>query len=244
MEVILDNYLITISIIVISFFTAMITSLAGAGGGTILLAYMLQFINPLVAIPIHGTVQLTSNIARVFLFRKYLVWKLIIPFCMFLPFGVYLGLTIFQNLDSQKIKFLIGAFIISTIVFQNLKKNKKVRIPKTFYYILGFFTGVMNMLVGVIAPILAIIIRNNLTKKEEIVGTLGFFGFTGNLIKIFGFMFIGFEFYEYLTLILLMIPSTILGSRVGQILLFKIDEKTFKVIFDAILFLLALRLLF
>ena len=85
---------------------------------------------------------------------------------------------------------------------------------------------------------------NNLTKKEEIVGTLGFFGFTGNLIKIFGFMFIGFEFYEYLTLILLMIPSTILGSRVGQILLFKIDEKTFKVIFDAILFLLALRLLF
>ncbi len=52
MDVILDNYLITISIIVISFFTAMITSLAGAGGGTILLAYMLQFINPLVAIPI------------------------------------------------------------------------------------------------------------------------------------------------------------------------------------------------
>ena len=127
----------------------MITSLAGAGGGTILLAYMLQFINPLVAIPIHGTVQLTSNIARVFLFRKYLVWKLIIPFCMFLPFGVYLGLTIFQNLDSQKIKFLIGAFIISTIVFQNIKKNKKVRIPINFYYILGFFTGVMNMLVAV-----------------------------------------------------------------------------------------------
>ena len=100
------------------------------------------------------------------------------------------------------------------------------------------------MLVGVIAPILAIIIRNNLTKKEEIVGTLGFFGFIGNLIKIIGFMFIGFNFYEYLTLILLMIPSTIFGSRVGQILLFKIDEKTFKVIFDAILFLLALRLLF
>ena len=139
MDVILDNYLITISIIVISFFTAMITSLAGAGGGTILLAYMLQFINPLVAIPIHGTVQLTSNIARVFLFRKYLVWKLIIPFCMFLPFGVYLGLTIFQNLDSQKIKFLIGAFIISTIVFQNIKKNKKVRMPTNFYYFLGFF---------------------------------------------------------------------------------------------------------
>ena len=127
MDVILDNYLNTISIIVISFFTAMITSLAGAGGGTILLAYMLQFINPLVAIPIHGTVQLTSNIARVFLFRKYLVWKLIIPFCMFLPFGVYLGLTIFQNLDSQKIKFLIGAFIISCLLYTSPSPRDRIR---------------------------------------------------------------------------------------------------------------------
>ena len=95
MEVILDNYTITISIVIVSFFTAMITSIAGAGGGTILLAYMLQFINPLVAIPIHGTVQLTSNITRAFLFRKYLVWKLILPFCFFLPLGVFVGLIIY-----------------------------------------------------------------------------------------------------------------------------------------------------
>ena len=114
------------------------------------------------------------------------------------------------------------------IIFEKFRYTKNILLG----LILTIFTGVMNMLVGVIAPILAIIIRNNLTKKEEIVGTLGFFGFIGNLIKIIGFMFIGFNFYEYLTLILLMIPSTILGSKTGQILLFKIDEKTFKVIFD------------
>ena len=198
MDVILDNYLITISIIVVSFFTAMITSLAGAGGGTILLAYMLQFINPLVAIPIHGTVQLTSNITRAFLFRKYLVWKLIIPFCMFLPFGVYLGLTIFQKFRYTKNKVFNWCIHYFNNSISKYKKNKKVNIPKNFYYFLGFFTGVMNMLVGVIAPILAVIIKNNLTKKEEIVGTLGFFGLIGNLIKIIGFMLIGFNFFEYL----------------------------------------------
>ena len=244
MDVILDNYTITISIVIVSFFTAMITSIAGAGGGTILLAYMLQFINPLVAIPIHGTVQLTSNITRVFLFRKYLVWKLIVPFCIFLPLGVFVGLIIFKNLDAQKIKFLIGIFIILTMLIQYIKKNKKINIPKKFYYFLGFFTGIMNMLVGVIAPILAVIIKNNLTKKEEIVGTLGFFGLIGNLIKIIGFMLIGFNFFEYLIIILLMIPSTILGSKIGQVLLFKMNEKTFKIIFDIILFSLAVRLLF
>ena len=80
--------------------------------------------------------------------------------------------------------------------------------------------------------------------KEEIVGTLGFFGLIGNLIKIIGFMLIGFNFFEYLILILLMIPSTILGSKTGQVLLFKMNEKTFKIIFDIVLFSLAIRLLF
>ena len=31
---------------VLSFFTALMTSIAGAGGGTVLLAAMLQFMNP------------------------------------------------------------------------------------------------------------------------------------------------------------------------------------------------------
>ena len=37
-----ENILLT----TLSFFTALMTSLAGAGGGTVLLAAMLQFMNP------------------------------------------------------------------------------------------------------------------------------------------------------------------------------------------------------
>ena len=48
-----DNILLT----VLSFFTALMTSLAGAGGGTVLLAAMLQFMNPAEAIPVHGVIQ-------------------------------------------------------------------------------------------------------------------------------------------------------------------------------------------
>ena len=122
MEVILDNYTITISIVIVSFFTAMITSIAGAGGGTILLAYMLQFINPLVAMPIHGTVQLTSNIMRAFLFRKYLVWKLILPFCIFLPLGVFVGLIIFKNLSWHFYSFYQCSIFIWFLIF-SIKKS-------------------------------------------------------------------------------------------------------------------------
>ena len=88
-----DNILLT----VLSFFTAMMTSIAGAGGGTVLLAAMLQFMNPAEAIPVHGVIQLSSNLTRVLLLRKYVNWKIIFKFSLLLPFGVYLGLKIFQS---------------------------------------------------------------------------------------------------------------------------------------------------
>lgn len=58
-----DNLLLTLH----SFFTAMITSIARAGGGTVLLTAMLQFMNPSEAIPVHGVIQFVSNIERTLL---------------------------------------------------------------------------------------------------------------------------------------------------------------------------------
>ena len=68
-----DNLLLTL----LSIFTAMMTSIAGAGGGTVLLAAMLQFMNPSEAIPVHGVIQFTSNIARTWLLRKFVIWSII-----------------------------------------------------------------------------------------------------------------------------------------------------------------------
>ena len=68
-----ENIILT----VLSFFTALMTSIAGAGGGTVLLAAMLQFMNPAEAIPVHGVIQLSSNMTRTWLLRKYVNWKII-----------------------------------------------------------------------------------------------------------------------------------------------------------------------
>ena len=73
-----DNLLLTL----LSFFTAMMTSIAGAGGGTVLLAAMLQFMNPSEAIPVHGVIQFTSNIARTWLLRKFVKWGIILKFSL------------------------------------------------------------------------------------------------------------------------------------------------------------------
>ena len=229
-----DNLLLTL----LSFFTAMMTSIAGAGGGTVLLAAMLQFMNPSEAIPVHGVIQFTSNIARTWLLRKFVKWSIILKFSLMIPLGVYIGLEIFQSINAEDIKKLIGSFIIIALILQNIKFIKNLIISSNWYYIVGLFTGILNILVGVIAPLLAVIVKQSINEKKSIVGTLGYFGLVGNLTKI-----IGFSFLEYLDTFLLMIPATLLGSRIGQYLLDKISNKLFFYIFQIILIFLALRLL-
>ena len=99
------------------------------------------------------------------------------------------------------------------------------------------------MIVGVIAPILgAIIVRRDL-KKEEIVGTLGFFGVIGNLFKIIGFTFVGFSFAKYWPLLAVMVPAAVLGARVGRMFLSRVDERLFLICFRLMLGMLALKLI-
>ena len=234
-----ENIIIT----VLSFFTALMTSVAGAGGGTVLLAAMLQFMNPAEAIPVHGAIQLTSNLTRTWLLRKFVNWEIIFKFSLLLPFGIFLGLKIFQNIDSDNIKILIGFFILLALGFQNLKIINNIKISTNIYILIGFFTGVLNILVGVIAPLLAVIVKQSISEKKSIVGTLGYFGLIGNLIKIIGFSFIGFSFFEYIDTFLMVVPATLIGSRIGQFLLNKISNRIFTIMFQLILIGLAIRLL-
>lgn len=235
-----ENILLT----TLSFFTALMTSLAGAGGGTVLLAAMLQFMNPAEAIPVHGVIQFSSNLTRTWLLRKFVNWSIVIRFTILLPIGVYIGLQIFQNMDSDNIKNIIGIFILLALTLQNLRFIKSFFVPYYAFYFIGLITGILNILVGVIAPLLAVILKQSITEKKSIVGTLGYFGLIGNLLKIIGFSLIGFSFYEYIDTFLMIIPATLVGSRVGQLLLNKISNKIFMIIFQIILIGLAIRLLF
>ena len=58
--------------------------------------------------------------------------------------------------------------------------------------------------------LLAVILKQSISEKKSIVGTLGYFGLIGNLLKIIGFTLIGFSFYEYIDTFLMIIPATLL----------------------------------
>jgi uncharacterized membrane protein YfcA len=226
-----------------AFVTSALTAVVGAGGGTALIAVMLQILPPAAAIPVHGAVQLASNATRVWLLRRHMAWPVIWRFALPMPLGVWLGLALFQGLPAAAIELLIGCFVLLTLALRRIGRWRDREMPLWAFLPIGFVTGALNMVVGVIAPILgALIVRRDLS-KEATVGTLGFFGLAGNLLKIAGFSLIGFSFAEYGPLIAGMVPAAILGTRAGRHLLGRIDERRFLLAFRIVLAALALKLI-
>ena len=228
---------------VCAFFTSALTAVVGAGGGTALIALMLQVLNPAAAIPVHGVVQLASNSTRVYLLWNALSWPIIIRFVVLMPLGVALGLLVFQGLPTSAVQLLIGLFVLASLFTRQIGRWRESEVPLWAFVPIGFVTGALNMVVGVIAPILGVLIIRKDLSKEAMVGTLGFFGFIGNLLKVAGFALIGFSFVTYGPLILFMVPAAIIGTRVGRAVLAEMDPKLFLMAFRLMLIALALKLI-
>lgn len=223
--------------------TSALTAIIGSGGGTILIALMLLFMPPAAAIPFHGVVQLASNTSRVWLFRKHMAWPLIIRFGALMPFGVALGLWLFQGMSKETVQILIGVFVLASLFTRQMKRFRDKDLPLGAFVPLGFVVGALNMIVGVVAPVLGVLIVRKELNKEAIVGTLGFFGFLGNLLKVIGFVLVGFSFVEYGPALAAMVPAVLVGTWLGKAILGRFSEALFVTVFKTVLVILAAKLI-
>jgi uncharacterized membrane protein YfcA len=94
------------------YFTAVVSAVVGMAGGLTLLVIMLQWLDPLVALPLHGVVQLVSNGSRVGLQREHVEWRFVRWFALLLlPAGV-LGLAAAEAIPRQGLRAALGSLVV------------------------------------------------------------------------------------------------------------------------------------
>ena len=229
-------------ITVAAFFTSMLTAMVGAGGGTALLLLMLYVMPAGQVVPVHGGIQLASNLTRVVLFWRHMHWPAIRRFVLPMPVGVYLGLELYGLLSAAGLQLVIASFVMLSLLVKVPASSEPSGLPAWVYYVSGFFIGAGNILVGVLAPILGAILRFENLPKERLVGTLGFFGFAGNIFKITGFAVVGFAFAPHAPTIICAALATVAGTYVGKRLLSGLSSKRFTTLFRIVLACLAAKL--
>lgn len=224
------------------FFTSALTTSTGVGGGSLLLALMLQFMTPAAAIPIHGAMQTFANGWRIWLLRENMMWPIILRFSILMPLGIAAGLWLFREMTQEWVEILIGGFILITLFTQSLKSLRHKELPLWAFVPAGLVVGALNIIIGVVGPVLSTLLVGRVLTRQNIVSTTAVFSFLGHFMKVVGFTFMGFSFADYAPAMAAMVPSIVLGTYAGRFLLGRISDRVFKNLLRVILAALAVKL--
>lgn len=92
--------------------TSMITASLGAGGGVLLLVLMASWMPPAAIIPVHGMIQLGSNVGRAALTWRHVDWRVIAAFLPGVIAGAALGAWLLVNLPAHIWQLTIALFVL------------------------------------------------------------------------------------------------------------------------------------
>jgi len=214
-----------------SAFTAFITGAAGIGGGTVLLAVMAIIMPAASIIPVHGAVQIGSNLGRTLLLAPHIQRHVLLPFIAGSVLGAGIGgLTVVQ-LPPALLKAGLGCFILWSVWGPKVKAAGRMAVVGT-----GVVSTFLTMFFGATGTFVAAMVKTlKLGRLACMVAQ--------HIVKVIVFGLLGFAFGPYLGLIVGMTVSGFLGIFVGTRFLIKMNDAIFHKVLAVVLTLLAARLI-
>jgi len=230
-----------VSLCLVSFFTSVISAAFGLGGGAMLVTIMASLLNPIAIIPIHAVIQLNSNFFRALMMWRHIKLTWMLPFVIGTLIGVSIGGQIVFAIPKYLLQGIIGLFILYTI----WGPATKAISSSWFTFVgVGVFSSFATMFVGGTGPLVAPFVRATTDERRMTVSTHAAFMSWQHGVKILTFGLLGFSFSPYLPLMIGMIIFGILGTWSGKNILTWMPEKAFRIAFNTILTVLAIRLLY
>ena len=227
------------ALLAVSFASSFITVAFGIGGGAVMLAVLAILLPAPAIIPVHGVVQLGSSVGRAAVMsRRHLYLPVVAPFGIGALIGVALGGTFVVQLDPATLQIGVGCFILWSIL----------ATPPAFMRrsagVAGGFSSFLTMFFGGTGPFVAAFVKTQGLDRMGFVATHATLMTLQHLLKTFTFAILGFAFAEWAGMIALLILFGFLGTLAGRQVLTRIDEKRFRFALNAILAVLALRLIY
>ncbi len=228
---------VALALMAASFGTSMLTAAFGIGGGAVLLAILANLLPAAALIPVHGVVQLGSNTGRALTLLPHIARKIVVPFVLGSLLGIALGAMFVVQLPPAAIKLGVGAFILWSVVAK----------PPAFFrrsaWAAGIGSSFLTMFFGATGPFVAAYVKTQELGRMAYVATHATCMTAQHLLKVIAFGLLGFAFGAYLGLIVGMVAFGFLGTLAGRQVLMRIDEKRFGLALNAILVILAARLI-
>lgn len=224
----------------LSTLTSLLSAVAGAGGGAVLIAVLALALPASAIIPVHGLVQMGSNIGRTALAWRHIDWRTVAWFVPFGLLGTLLGSLLLVQLPAQVLQLCIALFLLYLSWGPALPK---VVLGRVGLALGGLATGFISLFVGASGPVVAAFIKARFVNRMTTVATFAATMSMQHAPKAVVFGLAGFVFKDWLLLIGAMIGAGLLGTYAGLHWLKRISNERFNQAFKWIITLLAIRLL-
>jgi uncharacterized membrane protein YfcA len=231
--------LLFFGLVAASFATAFIAVFTGTAGGVILLALMAMAMPPLALIPVHTVVMLGTGAARTLLMWRYVMHGTLLPFVIGAAIGAAAGAKIFIALSAAWLYLILGAFILLVTWMPHLGR---LGAERGRFAVLGFAATFLGVFVSATGTLIAPFIASAAPDRRAHVATMGALMAITHVLKLVAFGFIGFAIASYVPLMAAMIATGAVGNWLGEIALMRTTERRFWLVFQMVLTLLGLRL--
>ena len=228
-----------LGLMALSFVTSLITATFSLGGGSLMISAMALVLPPMVVVPVHGCVQLGSNVGRAWVQRAHIRWHYILWISLGALLGSVIGGRLAFVLPEKWFTLAIGAFVLVTTW---LPTPRALTESRTVQFFGGSIVSAVGMVVGAAGPLLAAFIRG-IPDRRQLVATHAMLNSLQHAIKIVVFAAMGFAFRSYMPLVLLMVAAGFVGTTVGSQLLTRVPERAFRLVFRLLLSAVALGLI-
>lgn len=230
----LDGLLILLSVL-----TSAFTSAFGVGGGVLMIMALAQVMPAAALIPVHGMVQLGSNVGRTTMTWRHVDRRTLMVFLPGVIIGALIAAWLVIRLPAGVLELCIAAFVLFTCWGPGLPKRA---LGSVGVLVAGAVTTLLSSLVGASGPLVAAFIKQSQDGRLAKVATFSACMSLQHLTKIFVFGLAGFVFRDWLGLMIAMIAAGLVGTWLGLRLLHRLSDHRFDTLFKWALTLLALRL--
>jgi uncharacterized membrane protein YfcA len=228
-----------LALIFASFLTSALTVSVGIGGGVALLALMGYLVPVAAIVPVHGVVQLGSNLGRSAILHRDIAWPCLAAFLIGSVPGAATGGLAVGALSAPVLEAALGGFILA-ITWMRLPRLTAIRLPG--FAVTGFVTTFLTMIFGATGPFNAVVLSKAFPERLKLQATTAAVMSAQHLVKTIAFGLAGFAFAPWLPLIAAMVLTGLAGTWFGANILRRTPEHRFRLIFKICLTVLALDL--
>lgn len=220
--------------------TAFIGVVTGAAGGLILLAMMANVMHPEALLVVHTVVQLGQGFTRSIVMWKFVMRDTVAPFVVGASIGALAGAKIFVSLPIPILQLILGIFILVVTWIPMLGRVGGLR---NRFAAVGFMATFVGVFVSATGTLIAPFIAAAAPDRRNHAATLGALMCFTHTLKLIAFGVAGVAVGAYAPLMAVMVVTGAAGNWLGFKVLEKMPEARFRLIFQVLLTVLGLRLL-